>query len=292
MAGNETITFSKDHIYGIFIVALVALLALSVFTSGFGIMPAKSGNTSTGTCTGTSGSTGTGSTGGTGSTAGTGSGDPLAGINTLTVSPGDSPIDGQASAPVTWVEFSDFQCPYCSRLYLQTDNLIKSNYVVTGKVQMYFRYFPLSFHDKANVAALAAACANAQGKFWEMHNKLFTDQTAWSSLSASEAPATFEGYATGLGLDGTKFASCMSANTYATQIAADETEGQSYGVQGTPGVFVILPKAKTDIATLKTVVGSYGDGMTLFQDSDHITVFVAGAYPYSAFSAILNTVTY
>jgi protein-disulfide isomerase len=202
------------------------------------------------------------------------------------------PVQGQPSAPVTWVEFSDFQCPYCSMLYSQTDSQIQSNYVATGKVQMYFRFFPLSFHDKANIAAEAAACANEQGKFWEMHNKLFENQNTWSGASSADALTAFQGYATAIGLDSTKYSSCMSTNKYATDIAASETEGQGYGVQGTPGVFVILPKSKTDVATLKTVIASYGQGMTLYQDSDHVTVFVAGAYPYSAFSAILNTVTY
>jgi protein-disulfide isomerase len=277
LAEDVKFTLSKDHVYGGFIVVLVALLVISVMTSGFGIMNKPAANTST--C---------GASGSNGSVAG----NNYAGLQQLSVSSGGMPAQGQTSAPVMWVEFSDFQCPYCERLYSQTDSLINSNYVVAGKVQMYFRYFPLGFHDKANIAAMAAACANEQGKFWAMHNKLFESQSAWSSLAAENAPATFEGYATALGLDGTKFTSCMSTNKYATDIAASETEGQSYGVQGTPGVFLIMPKAKTDFNTLKTIVASNGGGVQMYQDSDNIIVFVAGAYPYATFSSILDTVTY
>jgi len=283
LADEGSITFSKDHVYGIVIVALVALLTISVLTSGFGIVSPKS--TGTDTCNG--GTTVTNTS--TGTAAGT---DTYAGLAPLTVGAGDLPADGQDSAAVTWIEFSDYQCPFCSRLYLQTDSLIKSNYVATGKVKMYFRDFPLSFHDKSNIAAMAARCANAQGKFWEMHGKLFEDQATWGALSASDAPSAFSGYASGLGMDASKFGSCMSAGTYASDINKDLTGGQNIGVQGTPGVFLLLPKSKTDYNTLKSVVAAYGDGMTVYQDNDNLIVFVAGAYPYSAFSAILNTVTY
>jgi protein-disulfide isomerase len=283
--GNEgSITICKDHIYGIVIVALVALLTISVFTNGFGIVPVKSNSTAV-SC-----NPGTGAPNATAN--GSGNTDQFAGVQELPLTVGSMPVRGQASAPVTWVEFSDFQCPYCARLYTDTDTQIETNYVNSGKVKMYFRTFPLSFHDKAEAAAEAAVCANEQGKFWEMHDKLFTDQGNWASISATDAPATFAGYATALGLDGTKFTSCMSSAKYYNDVQADEQAGEAFGVSGTPGVFLMLPKAKTDFTSLKNVVASSGGAFQLYQDTDDLIVFVAGAYPYSAFSQILDTVTY
>ncbi len=281
MAENNAITLSKDHIYGIVVVALVALLTVSVFTSGFGIIPVK------GSCNlNSTGSTTCGTNNGTGS----GNTDPYANLAQMPLTVGTLPVQGQDSAPVTWVEFSDFQCPYCSRLYLQVDTQIKTNYVDTGKVKMYFRNFPLGFHDKAHMAAEAAVCAAEQGKFWQMHDKLFQNQDAW--VSSGDAKTVLAGYASDIGIDAAKFSSCLSSGKYASDVDADAAEGGTFGVQGTPGVFLMLPKAKTDMAALRNVVAAYSDGITLYQDADNVIVFVGGAYPYTAFSQILNTVTY
>jgi protein-disulfide isomerase len=280
LADEGSITLSKDHIYGIVIVALVALLTISVFTSGFGIMPVK-GATQPGTCnTGGSNSTGT-------STA------PAAaygGLTTLSVATGSNPVRGQATASVTWIEFSDYQCPYCSKLFTTVYTQIESNYVNTGKVKMYFEEYPLSFHDKANVAAMAGRCAGEQGKFWEMHDQLFTNQASWSGLSVADFTTTAQGYASSLGLDTTKFSSCMTASKYADVISQSLQAGQGYGVQGTPGVFLLLPKSKTDLKALQSIVST--QGLSLYQDGDNLVVLVPGAYPYSAFASILNTVTF
>lgn len=91
-----------------------------------------------------------------------------------TVEVGQSSIKGDVNASVTIVEFSDFECPYCQRHFTQTNAKIIEEYVNSGKVKMVFKHYPLAFHSSAQKAAEAAECANEQGKFWEMHDILFT----------------------------------------------------------------------------------------------------------------------
>jgi protein-disulfide isomerase len=283
-------TLSKDYIYGIVIVVLVALLTVSVFTNGFGIIPAKgtSGNCNPGTMTGTENTSGTANVSGS-----TGTADEYAGLQQMPLTVGSLPVQGQASAPVTWIEFSDFECPYCQMLFSQVDSQLIPAYVQTGKVKMYFRNFPLTqIHPNAEAAAEASRCANEQGQFWAMHDKLFTEQGTWAGASASDAQTDFIGYATGLGLNATQFTSCLTAGKYANDIQTDLQDGQSFGVQGTPGVFVMLPKSQTDFTALKNVVSASGGALTLYQDNDSLIVFVGGALPYSEFTQVLNTVTY
>jgi len=85
----------------------------------------------------------------------------------------DDEFEGNEDAPVTIVEFSDFQCPFCSRFYSQTLPQLKENYIDTGKVKLIYRDFPLSFHPEAQGAAEAGECASDQGKFWEFHDYIF-----------------------------------------------------------------------------------------------------------------------
>jgi len=92
----------------------------------------------------------------------------------VSVDIGDSPVKGDANAPVTIVEFSDYECTYCGRHFSQTYGQIVSEYVDTGKVKMVFKDFPLNFHAKAQKAAEAARCAGEQGDYWGMHDALFT----------------------------------------------------------------------------------------------------------------------
>lgn len=263
----------RDIVYGGTIIVLVALLVFSVLTQGFGIMPCQS-TTVTPPQNSSNGTTGM-----------------VAGVPQLSVGVGQMPARGVSSAPVTWIEFSDYQCPYCSKLYLQTDVQVERNYVDSGKVKAYFRDLPLSFHDKANEAAMAARCANDQGKFWEMHDKLFTEQSSWSG--SSDFGSVLSGYATSLGMDATKFDACLAAQTHASDIGTDMQDAQSAGISGTPGVFLVLPKDKTDYTALKSALtGQYAQYMELYQDNDNFLVKVVGALPYSAFDSVLKTVSY
>jgi protein-disulfide isomerase len=147
------------------------------------------------------------------------------------VSDGGNAILGNENAPVTIIEFSDFQCPYCERFVTQTMPQIKSEYIDTGKVKLFFRDFPLSFHPNAKPAAIASECANEQGKFWEMHDKLFANQ---DSLSTEN----YKAWAKELGLNENQFNTCIDSQKYASQVQKDFDDGVAAGVSGTPTFFV------------------------------------------------------
>ena len=138
------------------------------------------------------------------------------------------PAKGPATAPVTIVEFSDFECPFCARL-IPTLDQVTAKY--GDKVRVVFRQFPLAMHAKAQKAAEASLCANDQGKFWEMHDAMFQNQQALA-VDALKAKAAE------LGLNAEAFNSCLDSNKYATQVATDMKEGSAAGVSGTPALFV------------------------------------------------------
>ncbi|HLK92219.1 MAG TPA: thioredoxin domain-containing protein [Polyangia bacterium] len=141
---------------------------------------------------------------------------------------GDAPVKGPASAPVTLVAWSDFQCPFCSRA-VPTVRQLESDY--KGKIRIAFKQFPLPFHDKAHLAAEAALAANEQGKFWQMHDKLFANQQALDR-------ASLEKYAQELGLDMTKFKAALDSGKFKDKVDAEDKEGAAFGVTGTPTFFI------------------------------------------------------
>jgi protein-disulfide isomerase len=147
------------------------------------------------------------------------------------VSLDDDPIKGNKNAPVTIVEFSDYQCPFCGRYFSQTYPQILKQYVNTGKVKYVFRDFPLSFHKNAQKAAEAAECAHEQDKYWEMHDKLFENQRNLDIASLKQ-------YAADINLDTKKFNSCLDSGKYASEVQKDFNEGSRYGVSGTPTFFI------------------------------------------------------
>lgn len=148
----------------------------------------------------------------------------------------DDPVQGEANAPVTVVEFSDFQCPYCSRFVKMIMPSIYENYVKTGKVKFVFRDFPLDGHPNALPAALATECANEQGKFWEMHDMIFNQQTEWSP--SEKVADMFAKYAKELGLDTKQFGECYKSQKFASEIKKDLLDAVSVGVNGTPSFFI------------------------------------------------------
>jgi len=139
------------------------------------------------------------------------------------------PSKGPDDAVVTLVEFSDFECPYCARL-VPTLKQVEEAY--SEEVRIVFRQFPLSsIHASAQGAAEASLCADAQGKFWEMHDAMFANQRA---LGIAQLKST----AAGLGLDAAAFDECLDSNTFAAQVAKDLEDGQAAGVSGTPAMFI------------------------------------------------------
>jgi protein-disulfide isomerase len=144
------------------------------------------------------------------------------------VDPGNSPSRGPSDAKVTIVQFSDFQCPFCSRAY-KTMNELERAY--QGRVRMVFKQNPLPFHPNAEPAAEAALAAGEQGKFWEMYDQLFTNQ---SHLTRAD----LDGYASAIGLDMGRFTDAMDSGKFRDQVQAELKQGQAAGIAGTPS-FVI-----------------------------------------------------
>jgi len=167
---------------------------------------------------------------------------------------------GKSDAPVTMVEFTDYQCPFCGRFEATTYPEIKKNYIDTGKLRLIVRDLPLEgLHPYAMKAAQAVHCASDQGKFWEMHDLLFKNQNRLDADSLN-------GYATkDLGLNGDKFKKCMADGKHLKQIAAEVSYAQSLGITGTPTF--IVGKAAGDSVEGRLVVG---------------------ALPYENFAAVIN----
>ncbi len=147
------------------------------------------------------------------------------------VSADDDAFKGSADAPVTIIEFSDFQCSFCARFFSQTLPQLQTNYIDTGKVKFVFRDFPLGFHAEAQKAAEAAECAGDQGKFWEMHDKLFEN---YASLNV----ANMKQWASDLGLDTATFNDCLDSGKYESEVKSDMQDGQNAGISGTPSFFI------------------------------------------------------
>ncbi len=141
---------------------------------------------------------------------------------------GGSPQKGPSTAPVTIVEFSDFQCPFCSRV---EDTLAQVEKEYGNKVRIVWKNNPLPFHPNAMPAAQAAMAAGEQGKFWEMHDLLFKNQQTLDR-------ATYEKHAESLHLNMDKFKKALDANKYTAQITADQTLASTLGARGTPSFFI------------------------------------------------------
>lgn len=157
----------------------------------------------------------------------------------LKISMDDDPIRGDPNAPITIIEFSDFQCPFCARFHLQTLPSLLEEYIDTGKVNLVYRDFPIqSIHPNALPASVAAECANEQGKYWEYHDTLFEKQSDWSRLDSNAVIVKFSQYATEIGLEQEQFDSCLDTGKYLEEVQGDLSDGRAYDVTGTPGFFI------------------------------------------------------
>ena len=184
---------------------------------------------------------------------------PSAGANArVNVELGDSYFKGDADAPVTIVEFSDFECPFCTRFWTQTLPSIESEYIDTGKVKFHYRDFPLGFHQNAQKAAEAARCAGEQGgndAYFAMHDIIFDEGVEGGS-------AKYKGYASDIGLNTADFDTCLDSGKYGEATQDDLKYGSSIGVQGTPAFFI----------------GNDENGYVL----------LSGAQPFAAFQQIID----
>jgi protein-disulfide isomerase len=167
-------------------------------------------------------------------------------------------VVGSADSPVTIIEFSDLQCPYCARHALNVFPEIKRNYIDTGKVRYAARDFPLTMHPFALPAAVATRCAGEQGKFWEYRHAVFERQ---SEL----ATAPYVALAAELGLDVPRFAACQKDGAQAAAVRADIELARSSGITSTPS-FVV-----------GRIVNGVFEGETF-----------SGAKPYADFSARID----
>ena len=161
------------------------------------------------------------------------------------------PFKGQPDAKLTLIEFSDYQCPFCSRHVRETLPQLEREYIATGKIKYVFRNFPIaSIHPLAFKAHEAANCAGEQGKYWEMHNRLFANSNA---LGLKDLP----NHAKALVLEMPKFQQCLDSGKHAEKIRKDLADGQKAGVQGTPSFFVALTEPNdTNLKVLRTIRGA------------------------------------
>lgn len=176
---------------------------------------------------------------------------PIA-VDALPTTPMDiskEPFKGSASAKVALIEFSDFQCPFCGRYDKDTYPQLIKEYVDTGKVKYVWRDYPLDFHQNAEKAAEAAHCAGEQGKFWEMHDRLFANQ---QNIALADLPK----HAEALGLTTTLFQSCLDSGRYAVQIKKDIADAGTAGISGTPSFLLGVVQPNGSVKITKKLVGA------------------------------------
>jgi len=144
-------------------------------------------------------------------------------------------IRGRADAPITLLEYSDFTCGYCGKFFRETWPRLQAKYIETGKVRFVYRDYPRSDQGIGVEAAVAARCAGAQGQYWSMHDRLFSERGRLDSGS-------FKSYAKVIGLDETAFAKCFDDREYLESIFRDRQEANRWGFHGTPG-FILMRTA-------------------------------------------------
>jgi len=166
---------------------------------------------------------------------------------------GDEPTLGNHDARVVLVDFSDYQCPFCGKFVQETLPLLEREYISTGKIRYVFRDLPLeTLHPNAFAAAEAAHCAGEQGKYWEMHNRLYQNQ---DGLGADNLAI----YAQALGLDRTRFTQCLNSGKFAAAVRNGIGAAETAGIQGTPSFMIGLASddAKDqNVKVLKLIIGA------------------------------------
>src|SRR3989338_277916 len=240
-SSGGTITLKKSSLWKLGTFLFLGLFIISLFTGGFGGMIG-------------------GDNPGTGNVVAHTDNNPgnagVAGKINPSIESND-PVLGDKNAKITIVEYSDFQCPFCERAYSGAIAQFKSSdYFKKGQVNLIYKHFPLtSIHPQAQKAAEAAECANRQGKFWEYHDKLFTNQQALDIQS-------LKNYAAQVGLNTATFNKCLDEGEAAAEVNKESQQAQGAGGQGKP-YFVLINK-------------------------DGETQAVSGAVPFSQFESAIQ----
>lgn len=179
-----------------------------------------------------------------GTAASVGGGAAAAGLNPSSALADDDPSLGDPSAPVTIVEFGDFQCPFCNRFFREAELEIIEQYVKTGKARLVYRDFTF-LGGESVAAAEAAECADEQGRFWPYHDRLYNfiwDEYFGQNRNGENVGAfsrqNLERFAADVGLDAGRFQECLSTGRYRAEVEKDTADGRAAGVSGTPTTFV------------------------------------------------------
>ena len=147
-------------------------------------------------------------------------------------------LRGDSTAPVQIMEWADYECPACAQFATITEPDVRKRLIETGLASYRFFDFPLEQHRNTVGASTAAACAGDQGKYWEMHDRLFAGQTDWNTQATSSPKRVFEGYAREIGLDAAAWETCYDSDKHARRIQANRAAGERRQVRSTP-TFVI-----------------------------------------------------
>lgn len=205
----------------------------------------------------------------------------------------DDPSIGKDSAPITLIEFSDYECPFCKRNFTQNYPEIKEKYVDTGKVKMVFRDFPLGFHDPlATQQAIATECVREQSndeKYFAYHDLIF--QTTNSNGKGMEKSQLYD-LAEQIGVDRTEFTACLDSEKFKQEVSDDISDGQKAGINGTPGFLILSKKDESKVEQLKALEvsqqGQYINQYIETQDGKRMGMRVSGAQPFSTFESIFE----
>ena len=165
-------------------------------------------------------------------------GSPVAVDPNLPPAKAEGYLMGKEDAPVKIIEFADFECPACGQWAMLTEPDVRARLIYTGIASIRFYDFPLPMHKNTWAASNAAACANDQGKFWEMHDHLFYAQDLWNGEATSSPDKKMKGFAKELGLDAKKFEECFDSQVHYPRIKANGAEAERLGVAETPSFII------------------------------------------------------
>jgi protein-disulfide isomerase len=172
------------------------------------------------------------------------------GVRSAALTLGTAPSRGRADAPLVLVEFSDYECPFCIRHFTQTMPELEREYISTGKLRYVFMDFPIDqLHPAAMKAHEAARCAGEQGKFWELHNRLFTP-------AGTHGVDRLKALASEIGVDRGRFDSCLDSNRMQAPVRASVARAEQLGADGTPQMYLGVADANGSFRIIRSIRGA------------------------------------